>query len=461
MNTRLQKFSRSLMKALLRFDCFVRGHAARPTGRHGFTLVEFYCPQCERLFVGSTGAARGLVPANSETEFIFRSREWIDQGATRDVVSAAAEEEPDVVQALFAVNIPTPLADGTLPTDIQWMPPGSHTISASKNGKPYKTTINVNSKTADTVQAAFKGQMEKAKTGGDDYPYLDFNHNDEEASAHPSEFYWGGDDPQTGGVRCKVTWTDAGANAVKGRSYRRFSPQFADDGKGNVTGLPLNAGGLVNRAAFKKIQALAAKENSPATNPNEDIPMKKLLALLKQRGLITDTDLDETDLVTQASAKLVTMDGQIAELVTVKTKVTDLEGQITKAKETHAKSVVDGLVKAGAIPPKDDKVQARYIKLLVDDPENEAILPKAPNPALGKAVVNAKRNETPGEDLGTDDAAEPLIVKAKEIAKTEKIDLSDAIVQACEDDEEAYNAFRYANGLGSKKERDAYAAGRN
>ena len=220
-------------------------------------------------------------------------------------------------------------------------------------------------------------------------------------------------------------------------------------------------GGLVNRAAFKKIQALAAKD-FPAANPQEGNKMKKLLALLKQRGLITDTDLDETDLVQQVSAKMVTIDGQITELGTVKAENERLSGVITKAKETHAKSVVASLVKAGAIPPKDEAVQARYVRLLIEDPENEAILPKAPNAALGGAVVKAKRNETPGEDLGTDDLAEPLIVKAKElVAKDASLDLSDAIVQACEEDDDGYNAWRCSQGLGSEKERKAFAGGRH
>lgn len=377
------------------------------------------------------------------------------------IVSGAASDEPDVVQAMFTVNLPATGGDGTPPADIQWMPPGKHPISAEKNGKPYRTTIHVTAQTAATVQAAFEAQMVKAKAGEDDYPFLDFNHEDREASAHPTEFYWGGDDPQTGGVRCKVTWTDAGASAVKGRSFRRFSPQFKDDGKGNVTGLPVNAGGLVNRAAFKKIQAIAAKD-SPATNPHADRTSMKLIDLLKKHGLITDTGLDESEVVSQVSAKLTEYANLSTENGTLKTKVADLGGIITKAKETHAKSVVAGLVKAGAIPPKDDKVQARYVALLIADPENEAILPKAPNAALGGAVVKAKRSETAGEDLNTDDLSEPLITKAKEMVKADdSLDLSDAIVAACENDDDAYNAWRYSQGLGTPEQRKAFATGRN
>ena len=424
--------------------------------------VPVECPDCKQLLARLRDGTQSCSSPNCQYRGIRYELPSFDLYPVGGLVKAAAADEPDVVSAMFTVNLPTAGADGALPTDIQWMPPGKHPISAEKNGKPYKTVLNVTAQTAARVQADFEAQMVKAKAGEDDYPYLDFNHNDEEASAHPTEFYWAGDDPQTGGVRCKVAWTDAGASAVKGRSFRRFSPQFKDDGKGNVTGLPVNAGGLVNRAAFKKIQAIAAKHSPANDQPEDRQPMKKLLTLLKGRGLITDTDLDETDLVTQVSAKLTENETQIAKIAPLETEKTRLEGVITKAKETHATSVVENLVKCGAIPPKDDKVKARYIKLLIEDPENEAILPNAPASALGGAIVKAKRNEKAGEDLGTDDYAEPLITKAKEMVKANAdLDLSEAIVKACEEDEEAYNAFRYSSGLGDEKSRKAFATGRN
>jgi hypothetical protein len=68
--------------------------------------------------------------------------------------------------------------------------------------------------------------MTAAAEGREDRPFFDFNHEDREASAWPTEFYWAGDDPQTGGVRARLEWSDAGKRAVEGRTFRRFSPTF-------------------------------------------------------------------------------------------------------------------------------------------------------------------------------------------------------------------------------------------
>jgi 23S rRNA (uracil1939-C5)-methyltransferase/tRNA (uracil-5-)-methyltransferase len=71
--------------------------------------------------------------------------------------------------------------------------------------------------------------------GREDRPFFDFNHEDREASAWPTEFYWAGDDPQSGGVRARLEWSDAGKRAVDGRTFRRFSPTFHLDASGHVT----------------------------------------------------------------------------------------------------------------------------------------------------------------------------------------------------------------------------------
>lgn len=95
--------------------------------------------------------------------------------------------------------------------------------------------------------------MAVAASGEGDHPYFDFNHDDKEASAHPKAVRWAGDDPRQGGIRAQVDWTGAGKRAVLGRDFRRFSPSFYVDEKGEITGIPVNAGGLVNRAAFRRI----------------------------------------------------------------------------------------------------------------------------------------------------------------------------------------------------------------
>ena len=148
-----------------------------------------------------------------------------------------------IVKALSAVGISM---QGEPPENIQWAPPGKHSIKATRGDEPCDMTVNVAS---DAVEALNRS-LEEIKGQGFD-PYIDFNHDDKEASGWIDSFYWGGDDPTTGGIRAKVRWSQDGANALKGGSYKRFSPTFLTDAKGRIIGTTPNAGGLVNRPAFR------------------------------------------------------------------------------------------------------------------------------------------------------------------------------------------------------------------
>ncbi len=146
-----------------------------------------------------------------------------------------------------------------LPSEIQWMPPGQHTIVAHKNGAPEEMTIRVTPAGAARMQLQLNGYLSALNAGSEDKPYFDFNHDDREASAHVLSFAWGGDSPRTGGIRARVQWTTAGKQALVGRAYRRFSPSFWIDAAGEIAGAPVNMGGLVNKAAFKTIMPIVAK----------------------------------------------------------------------------------------------------------------------------------------------------------------------------------------------------------
>ena len=165
----------------------------------------------------------------------------------------------DVILAKLALDLPGTSNSDDAPDEIQWMPPGEHVISASRGGKPATLKVNVTADTADRIAQVHQGYVAAAANGAEDVPYLDFNHDDAEASGHPTAFHWGGGDPQRGGVRAKVKWTDSGRRAIVGKSYRRFSPSFFVNDSGDVTGAPVNMGGLVNRAAFKRIAPVVSK----------------------------------------------------------------------------------------------------------------------------------------------------------------------------------------------------------
>jgi hypothetical protein len=78
----------------------------------------------------------------------------------------------------------------TLPNDIQYMPPGRHRIRASQGGKPVSVEVAVNAATAAVLQTFLTGKLTAAAEGREDRPFFDFNHEDREASAWPTEFYW-------------------------------------------------------------------------------------------------------------------------------------------------------------------------------------------------------------------------------------------------------------------------------
>jgi phage I-like protein len=172
---------------------------------------------------------------------------------------------PDAIHTQIATDLQvsdTPQPQVELPADIQYMPPGRHTINATRNKQPVTVDITADQNAATTLNAWLQDRLESAAAGSEDRPFFDFNHEDREAAAWPTEFYWAGDDPITGGIRAKVEWSGAGEEAIRKRTFRRFSPTFIPDADGRVIGSETNMGGLVNRAAFKTIQPLFAKKKN-------------------------------------------------------------------------------------------------------------------------------------------------------------------------------------------------------
>jgi phage I-like protein len=193
------------------------------------------------------------------------------------------------VQARLAATLLGIVIDEGLPRDIQWMPPGKCQIVALKNGKPADVTTCTTPATAQRLNFQLQAYRAKAERGVEDRPFIDFNHEDAAAAAHPIEFYWAGDDPKTGGIRCKLEWTKPGAEAISGRAFRRFSPSFSVDDSGNVTVVSLNMGGLVNKAAYKGIEPIWAMGSDEITDPPDEVVVwgKPAAVTLRPSELVT------------------------------------------------------------------------------------------------------------------------------------------------------------------------------
>jgi len=277
------------------------------------------------------------------------------------------------------------LADGSaLPADIQYMPPGRHRIRASQGGKPVSVEVAVSASTAAVLQTFLAAKMTAAAEGREDRPFFDFNHEDREASAWPTEFYWAGDDPQTGGVRARIEWSDAGKRAVEGRTFRRFSPTFHLDASGHVTGSEINMGGLVNRAAFKRIAPLFAA--APVDTAHEQPLMQTLISTLRSLSLVEASATEEADLVSQVSRSVSAL----------KSQVSDLQASLATQARQRAESLVDAAVHAGRLPAKDTDARGFWVDALIRDEAKavKALDALAVNPVLARL--------TPGGDPAAD-----------------------------------------------------------
>jgi hypothetical protein len=80
----------------------------------------------------------------------------------------------------------------TLPTDIQFMPPGRQEICPFVEGEPLQITIEVNPELANKLNEQLQSMRWKASQGQGDVPFIDFNHDDAEASGEVLELFWGG-----------------------------------------------------------------------------------------------------------------------------------------------------------------------------------------------------------------------------------------------------------------------------
>jgi len=270
-----------------------------------------------------------------------------------------------------------------LPDDIQYLPPGEHSITASKNGKPADLKLMVTAETAERLQKSY----DKITAGDREQVFIDFNHDDKEASGWVTGFYWAGDNAEFGGVRAKVDWTSKGEEALQGKNYRKFSPTFTLNAKGEIDGTTLNAGGLVNRPAFKDITPILAADG-------EDQKTESQMAEEQEDKKMTG-DSDKEKLMSELAEK-------DEEVKSLKAKIKALEEDKDKDSEVAAKSAVDRAVQEGRIPAKDEEVKAKWVETLKADPSAVSLLDSIPvNPALDR-VVNAKRDEAGLLDTNSD-----------------------------------------------------------
>jgi hypothetical protein len=294
----------------------------------------------------------------------------------------------ELIECRLAVGLD---AGTELPSEIMVMPGGLHEITPMQAGKAVKATVKIEPQTAAIMQDALEAHL----AASPQRPFFDFDHEGKAASAWPQEFFWR--QSPAPGVYARVEWSQAGADAVKGRTYRAFSPSFfVDSTKANparVTGAPIDMGSLVNRPAFKTISPLWAKAADAADpegkNQNESMTPEELAALQARLKLL---EKENAELKAQAasSANDTALRAKDEEIAQLKQSLEKVNAEIKARNKSTAEAAVKAAVARGVIAPKDEALQARWTALIETDPTNEVLLANAPvNPALKPVTTPA------------------------------------------------------------------------
>lgn len=148
---------------------------------------------------------------------------------------------------------------GKAPEAVPYMPPGEHSIAATRDGEPERLTVYVDKAACDRLQADLAAYIKAFEDGEKARPVLMFDHNKNgNAAATPISFEW--DDKR--GILLRVEWTQAGREAVEGGNYGYISPAFRVDDDGTIAGLTggVEIGSLVNDPAFEKNACILASK---------------------------------------------------------------------------------------------------------------------------------------------------------------------------------------------------------
>jgi hypothetical protein len=344
------------------------------------------------------------------------------------------------ITARLAVNAPAiALPEGALPDEIQWMPPGTHEICAQQAGKNVVKTVRVDPAGAERMQRLLDDYLQRANTGAEDRPFIDFNHDDAEAAAHIAGFRWGGDDPRAGGIRAKIQWTEPGKAALTGRAYRRFSPTFHIDTDGHVTGAPVNMGGLVNRAAFKGIQPIWSRAGDEGAGHGTN-------HTLDQNTMDNQTPNPELSSQIKALAdKLGAIEARLAQpdprIVALETQLAALQDTTKIQAKDFATARVRDAICAGKLPPQNVDLIGKWEALIALDAKNADLLAALPeNPAF-KSVIPPVNPAASAPAAGAQAFADAVKAEIK-AGKSKTAALHSAINAKPAD----YAAWRDANG---------------
>jgi hypothetical protein len=298
---------------------------------------------------------------------------------------------------------------------VMFMPGGVHRIvcGLGENASA-DVTLKVDRETADVLNASLAALNARHAP---QRALFDKEHEGKEAMAWPTHFSWA-DSPQPG-IYATVEFSSLGRDFISGKVLRAFSPSFFSDaalpkrasvkpgktykpeaGKrgsaenpARIIGLDFPyAGTFTNNPAFREILPLWAKNAAGANQSSSATPHRNETMKLSPEKLASlqarKTELEQSILVLKAKDQTETENVQALggaetelESVTAQLQAHDLavrneslEQAVLAQRQRDADDAVKAAIKRGAIPAKDDALQATWRKKCTEDPENISLL---------------------------------------------------------------------------------------
>jgi len=403
--------------------------------------------------------------SESQAEFIARfmadakmMAEFPDE-KQRAAVAHSAWEKGSAMHGRIALRGARGLGSAIESPTEHWMfaPGGVHTITLGAGEGAATVTLRVDETTAVVLQASLQNLNAK---NAPQKVFFDKEHDERAgATAWPKRFLWASA-PQPG-VYVEHEPSTLGRELVEGKVMRAFSPSFHADadlpkriGRGQhveiaagrrgspenparMTGLVYPAAGtLTNDPAFRKILPLWAKHAgaNASGNPKTKQQMNKLtaeeLAALQAKKTTLEQDLialraqDQSAAIVaeQLQAKETELQATEAQLEAeaLRARNETLEENLVAQRTKDAAEAVKAAVKRGAIPLKDEALQAKWQKRLVEDPEAiELLASMKGSPALERP----QRLVLSGVQITREDSATVLKAYAAEKDPRKKGDL--------------------------------------
>ncbi len=340
-----------------------------------------------------------------------------------------------IARAAFAGGIVLPAQGAGDEFDIQWMPPGAQEITCFVRDEPREMDFTVKAEHAVMFNDMLQRLRARAAAGEEDEPFIDFNHEDGMASGRPTEMYWGGEDVKKGGIRLKGRWTGSGKAAVANKDFTRFSPEWHFDKETDEpVGIGVNLGGLVNRAAFKTMAAVAKSAAETKKQRTDKMtaeeygkivadalkPIGERLTALEAKGKSAETEA--------ATAQATAADQKIIKLIQdankpLLEKMEALDKRDKEAATAKAKAAVQVHVNRGAIAPEDkDTIEFYQAGYLVDADKAEKAMAKLPGKSFRGMTSASGGQAAAAAAAASGEPQHVFIAKAKEFGKTNKIE---------------------------------------